>query len=91
MPTSAPKIPLMRSDGSNLPLCFIMEWHSAYIPPPNDDKMVMKALRAAYSHFDPLRPYVEPELKASQPHQRKKRPTHALIGLPIGGAEAPLS
>lgn len=45
----------------------------------------MTAAFAAYSHFCPVRPYVDPELKASQPHHRKKRPTQALIGLPIGG------
>jgi hypothetical protein len=91
MPTREPRMPLMRSDGSNFPLFLMIECASAYMPPPNEAKIVMKALRAAYSHFAPLKPYVEPELNANQPHQRKKRPTQALTGFPICGALAPLS
>jgi hypothetical protein len=30
-------------------------------------------------------PKVLPELNASQPHQSMKRPTNALVGLPMGG------
>lgn len=51
--------------------------------------MVITAARAAYCHLAPLTPYVDPELKANQPHQRTNNPIQALTGLPSGNGSNP--
>lgn len=49
----------------------------------------MTAALAAYCHLAPLTPYVLPELKANQPHQRTNRPIHAFTGFPNGSGSNP--
>lgn len=51
--------------------------------------IVITAARAAYCHLAPLTPYVDPELKANQPHQSTNSPIQALTGFPSGNGSNP--
>mmetsp|Transcript_56305 Transcript_56305/g.174698 ORF Transcript_56305/g.174698 Transcript_56305/m.174698 type:complete len:227 (-) Transcript_56305:658-1338(-) len=83
MATRPERMPLTTALTSTAPLVRQLVMAMPTRAPPMLALMVVTAMREAASHFKPVMPKVEPQLKPSQPHQSMKVPKMQFIGFCI--------